>query len=415
MPASSTLSRPPAEAGATPGPDRLRPGRSGDLREFTVSLERPAPWRYLLDALYPPHGRRERWRLAVARRLPWRWAAGRVLSGVDAAGTPPLLGELAARPRLLAAAVPGGERLAWIARRRPDQRGGETAYLFAGDAPAPVVVVELRRPGVATDSGAATDCGTEAAALGWVADHLPPDLAATVPRVLCHRVEKALEVLSLSALPGPSAYVELRRRPGSRALLDRHLEAAATWLTAFQGATRSGEPWRLPPWSEAAPPALAAAAEPEWWASLAAALERRPLPRVARHGDLWPRNLLPDPAGGLPRVVDWRDLQPDAAPLDDLFDFALTAGELHAGVEPGDGDGFLHAFAGDGAVARRVWRFVERVLAGLGVDPDLGRRLLAVHLLLRAGGVVAGAAPPGRLARERPPGYWLACWEGWRP
>lgn len=414
MPAE-TLDRPLGRASEPRTPSgRLRRSRIGRLREFTLSLDRPEALRYLLERLYPPHGRWERWKLACARRLPWTLAARWALETASratrttrrGADEPPLLRELAERPDLLTEAVPGAVPLSWVVRRSPtsaDDAHSEIAFFIADGASEPAVVVELQRPG---RPGAAD----EAEALTWLACNLPPALAERVPRLRSHRVQDDLEALALSPIPGPSAYVELRRSGGSPSLARRHLDAAAGWLLPFQRATRSGQPWELPSWERLAPPSESGA-PPVWWERLREHLERHPLPRVASHGDFWARNLLPGVGEGASGVVDWRTLRTDASPLDDLFDFALTYGEVLASAGPrGSVAAFLRtfdrqrSFPGD-----RVWEFVRRVLAGLGVEAGADRWLLAAYLLDRTRR--AGSGPPARLGRDRPASFWLECFE----
>lgn len=400
-------------AGRAPS-SRLRLSRSGRLRDFAVSLERPEPLRYLLESLYPPHGRRERLRLALARRLPWRLAGSWVLSvapeisGSRGGGEFPLLRELARRPELLERSVPGSMPLSWIATRRETDPASELVFLFPEGESVPTAVLELHRASVTTASG------DEAGALRWLTASLSAPLSGRVPEVLFHVVREGLEVLALSALPGASAYVELRRKGASGGLVTRHLDAASDWLVPFQRETRSGKTWAPPPWSELAPADAAPAAEPSWWRRLRGRLERRPLPRVGRHGDFWARNLLLDPDDGPSAVVDWEAFRTNASPLDDLFDFALSYGELISGSRSsGSVDSFLGTFGRGAFPGPRIWTYVRRGLAGLGIEPDLDRSLLAVYLLDRARH--AGVGPRDRLGRRRPASFWLDCFRRWRP
>ncbi|MDX1630541.1 MAG: phosphotransferase [Thermoanaerobaculia bacterium] len=281
-------------------------------------------------------------------------------------------------------------------------------FLLPEAGPDPAAVLQL------CPAADVTAFGDEAGAVRWLGSSLSSPLAEKVPRVLLHEVRGELEVLALSALPGTSAYVELRRRGPSGSLATRHLDAAVDWLVPFQRETRSERRWRLPSWSELAPPGTDPATEPDWFRLLRDGLDRRPLPRVGRHGDSWPRNLLLGAEGGVSGVVDWEAFRTNASPLDDLFDFALAYGEsVSGGGSPGSLDSFLGTFGEGSFPGPRVWTYVRQTLAGLGVEPGLDRPLLGVYLLERARRV--GVGPRSRLARDRPASFWLECFRRWSP
>lgn len=406
---------------ADPGgarPLTLRGIRIGRLGGFVLSLDRPESLRYLLEALYPPHGRQERWKLSWARLLPWplaaRWTLETGAASPDAedpfAEELPLLHDLTRHPDLVAKAVPGDASLSWVARAREGRAGAsdaEIVYLLPRGYRAPAAVLEIH----AEESSAV--CSDEAGALRWLASSLSAPLAARVPRVLFHQVRSGLEILCLSGVSGPSAYVELRQRGGSLSLAIRHLTAAADWLVPFHRETRSGARWQLPPFAELAP-SLDPAEAPQWWADLRTRLERRPLPRVGRHGDFWSRNLFPGNGDSGSSVVDWEAFRTNASPLDDLFDFALSYGETLSGSSSrGSVDAFLRAFGGGRYPGPQVWTCVRQVLAGLGLEPGIDRSLLGVYLLDRARH--AGLGPAGRLGRARPASFWLECFRRWQP
>lgn len=115
-------------------------------------------------------------------------------------------------------------------------------------------------------------------------ERVHPLLPRSTPRVIRFETTGDAEVLVLSAVPGVSAYVEMRQAFAPSRLAARHFDAAARWLTDF----------------------------------------RRALPR-ASHGDFWAQNLLITDAGEA-GVVDWERFEGEGPPDADLFHFPLTYG-----------------------------------------------------------------------------------------
>ncbi|HUF78192.1 MAG TPA: hypothetical protein VMR44_04670 [Thermoanaerobaculia bacterium] len=362
-----------------------RPGR---FDRFLVSSATGSAATFLFDRLLAPHGRRERWLGALARRSGLASRAALVDGRPEAVG----LAEAAAA---LARLRPAGE---WIlAGPRPeDRRGRFTGFLFPSGRPhargaRPDRVVKLRREG-----GAGATLAAEAETLAGLARELPEPLRGTVPGVLDHgRIEsagQAWELLVLTTLPGRSAYVELQMAflPARRA--PRHLRAAGDWLAHFHRATaRRASAWSPPSWEEIAPGDQAAS--PEWYRRLRLGLAEAPWPLAAGHGDFWARNvLLPEPgegpaeaSGRLSGVVDWEHFRPQAPPFDDLFHFALSYGESFpwGGRRRPPEEAFRRSFLADNAVSRELRRYFAAYARETGLDSAALGGLARLFLLTR--------------------------------
>lgn len=388
---------------------------------FLVAVEPPGPGRYLLDALWAPHGTRERL-LRPLRRAPggtsallrilgappedgWRRAVAAVEAALDDLGRPP-----------------GTQPLLLLRGYAHDRRERLTAFLFGEGSERPAAVLKLEP--------AAGEGTPPLARVAWaleeLAERLPPELAVTVPVVLGRsRPESEWDALLVSALPGRPAYVELRGaliagRAGSRppAGASGHLAAAGDWLARFhRAAARPGEAWPLP-----APEALGLAAPaPGWYRELAEALDETPLPAVPVHGDFWARNVLlggPRRPGGRRRVtgvVDWEGFRPAGPPFEDLFHFPLTYGLAAPApalgrARRGNTEVFRRTFFGTGRPARAVAAYARRWTEGTGTDPRLLLPLFRLFLRLRA---LRGVWDPD-IARE-PAAAGAAAGPGERP
>ena len=402
---------------------------SGDLRRldrFLLPLEPQGPARYLLGALWAPHGRRERL-LRPVRRIP-----GGPRRLVELLGERPGEGwrrDLDTVEEVLhnlghgSLGEDGGESARLLLRGYPDDpRERLTAFLFEPGDETPAAVLKIEPSGEETGFGeqrargrvppSAPPSGTgvrpsssapspasaltrEARALAELAERLPADLASTVPRLLGHARTGGREALLVSALAGRPAYVELRSNlfPGASTgvLAGRHLAAAAAWLGRFHLETaQTAGAWDLP-----SPEALGLAAPlPGWYRELTDRLPAAPLPAVPVHGDYWARNTLVGRSSGvdLRGVVDWEGYRSAGSPLGDLFQFPVTYGLAVCGPRPGssrDGerravDALRHTFCGTGTLAREVAAYGRRWCEKVEIDPRLLGPLFRCFLRLRA-------------------------------
>lgn len=371
------------------------------LDRSLLSRPDPALAAWVVESLWPAHGRRERWLRVGARRLPA--VTGRLLRRPDAAA----LETGAALERILADPPAGAEAVvepgAWVlALPHPDDRRGRlTAFLFpAGGHPgrvAPDRVVKLRRRG-----GDGPGLATEGEVLSRLARELPEGLARTVPpvqgsgRVPAGAERKGhagWEVLVLGAVPGRSAYVELQGTLAPSRGVPAHLDLAVRWLVRFQEATaRPGASWSHPPWDELAPLAAegggGAGERPGWHRRLEDRLGASPLSRTAAHGDFWARNLLVEGAGRevLPGVVDWESFRAEASPFEDLFTFAAT----YALSFPWGGrrrpapEALERGFLRENRVSRALRDAFDRYGRAMGLPPGTLEGAFRVFLLGRA-------------------------------
>ena len=372
------------------------------LGRFLVSAPGGPARRYVVDHLFPPHGRRERWLRPLPGSLV-RPAAG------DGCG----LAEAAAVLDRLPGSPPGE----WILAgpRAEDRRERFTAFLFppapaGGAGAAPDRVVKLRRGrGASSETGAGL--AAEGEALGALARELPEPLRRTLPAVLGHGMieygGEGWEFLVLSVLPGRSAYVELqadlfpaRRAPG-------HLRAAGDWLARFHRATlRRAAAWSPPEWAPIAPDGEPE--PPQWYRRLRSELDEAPWPLAAGHGDFWARNVLfgepgdgslpaPSLPGGdrLAGVVDWEHFRPEAPPFEDLFHFAWSYGAAFPwrGRRRSPEEAFRRTFLAETAVSREVRRYLAAYAREAGLDAGALGNLFRLFLLTRA---ASRRAPPSR-------------------
>lgn len=405
-----------AAEGATKatGERRLPPGapppRLGVRGRFLVPIDERRVVAWFFRDLFVPHGRRERLlRRAVrlAERLPVPLdvafrdrrplaevaadeAGGEALAAVEwliaGAGRPLLAEGLAAvgwprrsAKRPLPAEGSAPQRPSWLAAADYAGTGRRRSlvFLFAPGADRPAAIAKVRPADAAGEPLA-----TEREAIDRVRAELPAVLAATVPRVLGWRRAAGREGLLLAALPGRSAWAELRSSAFPARAASRHLAAAADWLARFHAATRREESLRLPPWAELAP---GEPGPPPWYRRLEERLARRPLPLAAGHGDFWPRNVLVA-GGAVTAVVDWEAARPAAPPFDDLFAFAWSVaidGPWRRGRPLPPADAFRRAFLDDGPPRRAVAAYLARSAAALGLDGDTLSDLFRLWLRAR--------------------------------
>jgi len=381
---------------------------------------------YLARRLVVAHGRRERLKCVLwaglGRGLGSRWRLREDGVTLEALGD----AQPALRPRLeqalgllrealaddalrRAASLTGRGSLRWILLLDPpsSSREGGVAFLFRGAERLPCAVLKLRRAAAADSS-----LEREAEALDALAGRLPVPLRASLPRLLAYRRRQGCEALALSVLEGCPAYVELHGRLWPRRRVERHLLAAADWLSRFHIATRSDSP-APPPEDEARRigQTLAAAGrdqEPEDLAELLETARRHHLPCSAVHGDFWARNLLL--CGDRVGVVDWEHFRDVGSPLEDLFHFALSYGlnypwSRYRRLPPLEA--FRHTFLERNPVSRAVRRYFEAYGSRTGLPPEAWWHLLRLHLLTRPlpAGEPAPHEPTLRLELER----LLAC------
>lgn len=374
-------------------------GRAIEVDRFLVPTDAPDAQRYLLGALWAPHGVRERLLRAV-RGL----TGGRLVRLLGRRPDPAWRCEVEALEEVLASplsdALPG-ERSneGWLLLRGyPGRRRNRTtAFLFAEGAAdgMPRAVIKLRWAGVGrNDAGASL--AIERDALIEMGERLSAPLVGTVPPVLGHGCAGGREVLLLGGLPGRPAYVEARGTLAPRRHVGLHFRVAAEWLARFHQETAHGV-WTPPP------PAELELADPgpPWYRLLADAAAAGRLARVAAHGDFWARNLLVgDSPGALPGVVDWEEFRPSAGPIDDLFHFPISYGRIYPGpayrpLRPVEV--FDRVFLGRGPLARSVAAYLRLYARRRGLDPDLIEPLFRLDLRLRIcraavrGGPGAGA------------------------
>jgi hypothetical protein len=300
-----------------------------------------------------------------------------------------------------------------------------------------------KRPALAvkapTSEAAARVVRAEAELLLGLRKVLPPDLLATVPRVV-RPVDTVNGVMATTAVAGTPMQVAYHRwhhvsRPSSVA---RDFTAVDAWLERLHAATADGR----------APLDLAARLAPELRrrfghdAELPAALavlatvhERladRSSPSTVVHGDFWHGNVLTD-RGAVVGVIDWEAGTLRGDPVRDVARFALAYAlyldrhtrpgavvRRHPGVVAGDwGAGVRSVLTGGGWFARLVHGFVAGRLDALGIGGDVWREVLLVALAEAAATaddrdfarrhlVLLGASAPDTATSPGPT-------SGWRP
>lgn len=313
---------------------RPAPARSGEIGRFVVPIGDRGVLRWFLAHLHVEHGFTGRLRHALLRAAaPWAPGVERALfewRGPTREGDPAIA---AARVAVdaLGDAISSAPFERWIVMRDDlrESRGRVIVFPFSSRARAPSGVLRVR------GAGAGPTLARESAALTDVRARLSGDLLDTLPEILARREVGELEVQLETLLPGRSAYVEMRESfvPSRRA--DRHLRAAADWLSEFHAATRSADG------------------------------------SVAVHGDFWPRNLLLDRHGTATGVVDWEWYRPSGKPFRDLFDFPVGYALAWPWADERRRDpleALSRAFIGPGRVFRSVAAYFARYAEATGLD-----------------------------------------------
>jgi hypothetical protein len=244
----------------------------GEIDRFVLPLDAPATLRYFYDALFVPHGMRERMH-KLTRRAP---------RPVEDDSARELFAMLGARADRAASSI--------VLRDYPDSDRARTmAFLFERDAHAPFAIAKAQR----TPADPRWSLRNEASAMNRARTALPAELRVTVPEVLASESHGTLELLLIEALPGRSAYIDMQASLTPWRFVDAHFGAASRWLAEFHLATRSNE-------------------------------------LSASHGDFWARNVLM--GGHSIAVVDWENFTEATPPHVDLFQYALTYGVNYAGA-----------------------------------------------------------------------------------
>ncbi|MDQ3281639.1 MAG: hypothetical protein M3Q69_09515 [Acidobacteriota bacterium] len=309
----------------------------GEIDRFVLPLDAPHTLRYFYDALFVPHGMRERMH-KLTRRKP---------RPVQDDSARELFAMLGARANRAATSI--------ILRDYPDSDRQRTmAFLFERDARTPYAIAKAQR----TPADPRWSLRNEADAMERARAALPPELRRSVPEVLASESHGTSELLVIEALPGRSAYIDMQASFVPWRYVDAHFAAASRWLADFHLATRSNE-------------------------------------LSASHGDFWARNFLHD--GNSIAVVDWENFTLDTPPHVDLFHYPLTYGLNYAGarlrrVAP------ERAFTRTFIAPTRVSRAVRRYLADYAqrTNTPLASLLPAFRTYLETEGTMGVARPqPG--------------------
>jgi hypothetical protein len=257
---------------------------------FVFPAEDPGIAAYLFERLFAPHNLRERLRRSA---------------GLAVRAAKPLTEDRPVQEKIETALHSLGlETHRWLLVEDYSGNGRDrlVVFLFRESEASPSAVLKL-----------GSGLKREAEALRFLAERLPADLRASVPRLL----DWQEQALVMSPVPGISAYVEMQGLLAPGRAVDRHFDAAADWLLRFHQATG------------------------------------------ASHGDFWARNLLVGPTA----VVDWEHFTEEAPIYADLFHFPLTYGlnypwERWRRLPPDEA--FRRTFLEDNRVSRAVRRYLAR-------------------------------------------------------
>lgn len=274
----------------------------GAVDRFLVTLDSPGALQYLHHTLSVPHTPRERIVRAVRRARLRRMQTAEAISPL-----PELMSESLWPQRPSTGTI-------YLRDVANSDRGRVLAFLFTNGEAQPYAIVKAQ-----TARGAAlSSLAAEAEALDRLGTQLPSSIE--IPRVLeLHRSSRG-ELLVTTAVPGRSAYVDLRRSLVPRMNVTAHFDAAARWLASFHEA--AGD---------------------------------------VSHGDFWPGNVLMT-ANGAVAVIDWEHFSASASPFIDVFHYPLTYGlrypwKRYTRLEPEDA--FRRAFLERNHLSRAVTRYLR--------------------------------------------------------
>jgi len=321
------------------------------------------------------------------------------------------------------ARLPGGTNDSWPSLLRAyadrllvfavskDRNAKAVVLLFDEGRADPVMVAKVPTTVVAQQQVCA-----EFGALVRIRDRLTGDLRRTVPEPVQLLSHDGCPILLMSAVPGASGLARYHgwRHTSRRAGVRADLDAAATWLTAFQTATAT----RVQPVDLLGAVADRLAERFGNDDSIDDVIARIPLlrhrmgrcrsPRTAEHGDYWFGNLLFG-GGQVSGVIDWEMALPtDGEPARDLARFFVSYSlylDRHASrrghVRGHDfravrwGDGVRYAVNGDGWYPSLARAFLRTGLHRLGMPAERGREVVLAELL-----TVAAQADDEEFARQ---------------
>lgn len=281
----------------------------GAVDRFLVTLDSPGALEYLHRTLYVPHTPRERFIRAI-RNARLR---SQPLDGISP--LPELMSESLWPQRPSTGTI-------YLRDVANSDRGRVLAFLFTNGEAQPYAIVKAQTARGAESSSLVR----EAEALDRIGELLPTGME--IPRVLeMHRSARG-ELLVTTAVPGRSAYVDLRRSLIPRMQVSAHFDAAARWLSAFHERTN------------------------------------------AAHGDFWPGNVLMDGSGAV-SVIDWEHFDASAPFHTDLFHYPLTYAlrypwKRYTRLPPEDA--FRRAFLERNHLSRAITRYLRVYAEGRKLD-----------------------------------------------
>lgn len=281
--------------------------------------------RFLRENLLSVHGRAERLR-AIFAEPQLRESAASEAAVADACDVLPELLE--------------GE---WLLLRDYEASARRRSVVFSFEDGALRRVAKLR-----PRSSGGESLAREAASLQAAVRSLPAVLAASVPRLLEHRVDERHEVILTTAVAGRSLSIRMQRSLRPVTTCARLLAAAGAWLgAAHRGAEEAGQ--------------------------------------TLVHGDFWPRNILFDDRGAVSGVVDWEHGSEGGDKWSDVFmlpvTYVLDAPRWMAGEELAD---FQTAFAQRSMEAEVIARYFRAYAAAADVRLETLRRHFEEFLTRRA-------------------------------
>jgi Ser/Thr protein kinase RdoA (MazF antagonist) len=217
--------------------------------------------------------------------------------------------------------------------------------------------------------------------------HALPAMQSSVPQPLGLFAHEGKHVMVETCLPGMSLENLLRRgKRQSPAEIATDLTQVGDWIISLQRAT-AGATYTFRG-EEEVQERLSSLRVDEKSVFLnelrarARASAGTTIPLVARHGDLWPGNVLV--ADNRMGVIDWETLSLSASPFDDLFFFANLYAQQFSTRAP-HLERFTRGFLQKTRVARGIAQLVRRVTLALGLDVDLTPVFFGLFLLDMAG------------------------------